>query len=196
MNNKVMVVLAAALMMLTASCRGGDDGGGSSCQSCLDDYCDCVDGESDSNVVIECGETAQSCAEKRCTGEEATNLDYSSCGGGGGDGDGSCQSCVDDYCTCTDGVTDNVVLSACTQAATECTAARCTPEETSALNFELCNAEVDNCQLCVDTTCDCIDISPGDPGMVDLCMETYQTCVEIACVGVDQSLIDTSCLTL
>ena len=87
------------------------------------------------------------------------------------------------------------MLSACAQAASECTAARCTPEEANNLNFDLCNAEVDLCQICIDTTCECIAVSPSDQVIVDACMETYQmACVEATCVGVDEAMIDKSCL--
>jgi hypothetical protein len=131
-------------ILLIAGCRGDGDyddgsgggggggGGGGACDDCFQDYCDCVDGETDITVLQDCGEDYADCID----GEDCSQADFSSCGGTQDDGNmnEACQDCNDDYCGCFEGDLTEAAFEECLADAADCAATECTPEETASFD--------------------------------------------------------------
>ncbi len=124
-----------SLALFFVACRGDGDtsgpsnnqgsdnnNGGGDCQGCLDDYCDCIDGVTDTGVLTTCSTTVNTCMTAQCTAAEMQNLDLSSCTTTGYDLE-ICQACTDAYCACL-----NVGTVACDTVYTSCVESACTAQ--------------------------------------------------------------------
>jgi hypothetical protein len=208
MKKYVRISLFSLLIVTVLACED-DEKSATGCQSCVNDYCSCVEGETNAQVRLDCAESASTCVSSKCTTAEAQDIDYTSCGNGNGGTDttdgtgstdkynpGSCGSCVDDFCVCSHGVTDAQVMAICTQASVDCAAARCTPEETSNLNFNVCDSsDTVSCQGCIDTYCVCLEqanlLNSYD---VDACNNAVETCTLTFCANIAQDDLNYSCI--
>lgn len=150
MKLSVTVAMLFVMTFIAGSCRDDvNSENKSGCQSCINDYCDCVDGVSDLQVISDCSNEAESCVSAECSSEEAQNLDYTSCG----DSYGSDQN------TSTDISGDAAV-----------------------------------CQECIDVACTCMENAGTDADLSMACAQTLTTCMTSACDGVLETQLDTSCV--
>ena len=217
------VTIIAALItggLMVVSCRDDSDGDGSGgsksgCQSCVDDYCDCVDGVSDLQEIQSCSESTQKCMADKCTEKEALDIDYTNCSDNNGAGSGSkdnsnknnskgsapgtCQYCVDEYCNCADDETDMEALADCAETYYECSIDSCTEEEISQVDFDACgantgaNSDPAACQACINSVCSCME-STETADQALACLDILLGCEAGACAGVSESELDGSCM--
>jgi hypothetical protein len=118
-----------------------------------------------------------------------------------GDDDSSkevgCQSCLDRYCDCADGVTDPQALSDCAESASSCTNNRCTSAEAQSLDYTTCgvgssdNTEGGDCQGCIDDFCGCID-GVTDTDVLTNCSTTMNECISTTCTEAETQNLDLS----